>query len=519
MANQWLKGISLIFIFLASLAANVEAQTLSSSESLSKKFNYLDQSSAERISLVRGANIELNDYLGRSSNHEGIRQYLSSIYNKGSAGLIGRIDADSYLLIERRGFRGDRLIKVKGGRAEVLFSTKGREWGANTRIYSATLSPSAKHISILLSQEGAITNYDLVFYDMTTQRLGEAFKVLGGYAGWLSDSIFVALSNFEYQWLLYDTGRQESALVSHQNFMELTGMVASPPTPAAAAATILQNPKEIISEILFVTSFDGARVPLVVQRMQGTIKNGNLPVLIKAYGGFGVHFLERAILDTMEQNFIRSGGVVISAGLRGGSELGNEWHRAAQGPTKKIKTYEDLAATAEYLVKEGWTKASRIVSTGTSNGGLTVAATALLFPDRFGLVIPVAGVLDLSAYNTLDSTYFPNWKQDYGDPQVPADLEAILGISPVELVARQSKTKFLVITGDDDDRVNPAHSIKFFQALEEQGGSPENVYLACIDHTGHASVAPLGGSPEWLATNRYWTMIYDHLEMKFVSHF
>ena len=78
---------------------------------------------------------------------------------------------------------------------------------------------------------------------------------------------------------------------------------------------------------VFATSKDGTRVPLNIIRRKGTKLDGNNPVLLTGYGGYGVSY-SPAFLGSRNRVWFDAGGVYVTANLRGGGEFGEEWHHA-----------------------------------------------------------------------------------------------------------------------------------------------------------------------------------------------
>jgi prolyl oligopeptidase len=181
---------------------------------------------------------------------------------------------------------------------------------------------------------------------------------------------------------------------------------------------------------------------------------------------------------------------------------------------KKITTYQDLAAAAEEVVKEGWTKPSLIISTGTSNGGLTVSATALLFPQDFGLVIPIAGVDDFLGKERLDPAN-QGWDEEYGDATDPNMLPSMTAVSPVENARNLGSQHFLIVDGLSDTRVNHVHSLKLQAAIEELGGSAGWSELASFQAAGHALASyPYQNTISWHVNSLIWTAIFNQAGWK-----
>ena len=60
--------------------------------------------------------------------------------------------------------------------------------------------------------------------------------------------------------------------------------------------------------------------------------------------------------------WVSAGGVYAVAGLRGGNEEGEEWHRAGM-LDRKQNVFDDFHAAAEALIRDGWTTPARWAST------------------------------------------------------------------------------------------------------------------------------------------------------------
>lgn len=263
------------------------------------------------------------------------------------------------------------------------------------------------------------------------------------------------------------------------------------------------------SEFFDSISADGTTIPANIIYRSDITPNGNRPVLMKSYGGFDSPGYLDPRFDRGVLEFLKRGGIFVGPALRGGNEGGPAWHKAAV-KENKIKTYQDLDAVARQLVTNGWTHSKKIAIQGTSNGGLTTAATALLYPSDFGLAIPIAGVDDLLGKDTLDSIY-EGWSYEYGSSEKDADY--LTKISPLENARNQGQVKFLIIDGAQDTRVNPAHSIKLAKALLDQGGNPTNTFLYTIVNGGHwAESVTLNGNIGLNVAIAIWTMIYDMAE-------
>ncbi|GMA40371.1 prolyl oligopeptidase family serine peptidase [Mobilicoccus caccae] len=232
------------------------------------------------------------------------------------------------------------------------------------------------------------------------------------------------------------------------------------------------------------TSDDGTRVPYWLIRSADT--EGSVPTLMYGYGGFNVPL--GASYSPMNIAWVQAGGAVAIANLRGGGEFGTEWYE--QGKLQhKQNVFDDFAAVARHLVDEGVTSRAQLAAYGGSNGGLLVGALITQHPDLVAAAAPMVGVLDLLRFHRF--TIGSSWISDYGDPDVAEDFEVALAYSPLHNVREGTAyPATIVVTGDHDDRVVPAHSHKFTATLQhaQAGGAP--VLTRIETSTGHGAGKP-----------------------------
>lgn len=247
------------------------------------------------------------------------------------------------------------------------------------------------------------------------------------------------------------------------------------------------RPEDLETQQVFVASGDGTRVPLFLTYRKGLVRDGAAPCILTGYGGFDI--AQTPYFSVQNLVWMERGGVLASACLRGGGEYGREWHEAGT-KLRKQNTFDDFIACAEWLVRERWTSTPRLAISGGSNGGLLVGACMTQRPELFGAALPAVGVLDMLRYHTWTIGWA--WKSDYGSAEDEAEFRALLAYSPLHNVRKGTAyPPTLVTTGDHDDRVFPAHSMKFAAALQEAQGGPAPVLIRIETRAGHGAGKPM----------------------------
>lgn len=247
---------------------------------------------------------------------------------------------------------------------------------------------------------------------------------------------------------------------------------------------------EYVTSEVFYPSKDGTKIPMFITHRKGIKMDGNNPVLLFGYGGFNVSKTPDFKLERLV--FMENGGIFAAACLRGGGEYGEAWHQAGTQLNKQ-NVFDDFIAAAEYLIREKYTNAGKIAIGGRSNGGLLVGACMMQRPDLFKAALPTVGVMDMLRYHKFTIGWA--WKGDFGSSEDEVNFRNLYSYSPLHNIREgQPYPATLVITGDHDDRVVPAHSFKFIATLQEKYKGP-NLQLIRIDlNSGHASTTITGSS-------------------------
>jgi prolyl oligopeptidase len=209
------------------------------------------------------------------------------------------------------------------------------------------------------------------------------------------------------------------------------------------------------------------------------------PAVLYGYGGFNVSLTPAYTAQALA--WVAAGGVWAVANLRGGSEHGEEWHRAGMRERKQ-NVFDDFAAAGEHLVAEGWTTHRQLAVMGGSNGGLLVGATLTQRPDLAAAVVCSAPLLDMVRYERFGLGR--TWNDEYGTAEDPVELGWLLGYSPYHAVREGTAyPAVLFTTFESDTRVDPLHGRKLAAALQHATASQAPVVLRRETSVGHGARA------------------------------
>ena len=279
------------------------------------------------------------------------------------------------------------------------------------------------------------------------------------------------------------------------------------PTPLRVPVLIPFNAYETVRE--WAVSRDGTRVPMTILRPRKLALDGRNPLILSGYGGYGIAQSPAFVLH--RELWLAQGGVHVTANLRGGSEFGDAWHRAGQLAAKQ-NVFDDFLACARRLVELGYTSPGKLAIVGGSNGGLLMGAALTQAPELFRAVVGHVGIYDMLRVE-LDPNGAFN-VTEFGSVRDPAQFRALWAYSPYHRVRDGEKYPgVLLLTGDNDGRVNPMHSRKMAARLQAATASgPEKpVLLRTSAATGHGQGTALPDRLAELAD--VYAFLFDQLGM------
>jgi oligopeptidase B len=185
------------------------------------------------------------------------------------------------------------------------------------------------------------------------------------------------------------------------------------------------------------------------------------------------------------RTLLTRGVLHVTAHVRGGMENGYRWYASGR-MADKDNSFNDLIGAAESLIRDGLTRAGRIVLHGGSAGGLLVGTAVMRRPELFAGVIadvPFVDVLDtmLDADLPLTPPEWPEW----GNPGESDDARRRIGkYAPTEIVAPVTYPCILATAGLTDPRVTYWEPARWIATLNAQAtGGPFLLWTEL--HAGH----------------------------------
>ena len=204
-------------------------------------------------------------------------------------------------------------------------------------------------------------------------------------------------------------------------------------------------------EQIYAPAADGVKIPVSVVHLKGQKKDGRNPIYLYAYGSYG--FPIDINFNPQIFSLVDRGVVVAVAHIRGGGELGKQWHDDGRMMHKK-NTFTDFISSAEYLVNQGYGTKDKLVIEGGSAGGLLMGAVTNMRPDLFKAVVNEVPFVDV--INTMLDESLPltvSEFEEWGNPKEKPAFDYMMSYSPYDNVQAKSYPTILVKTSFNDSQV------------------------------------------------------------------
>jgi len=244
-----------------------------------------------------------------------------------------------------------------------------------------------------------------------------------------------------------------------------------------------------------VTSGDGTKIPVTLVSKQTADITHPAPVIMTSYGGFGMATTPQ--FSVLVALMMEIGAIFAVPHIRGGGEFGAAWHAAGRGRNRQA-AFDDFIAAAEWLCGQGLTSPAMLAIFGGSNSGLLVGTAITQRPELFGAALCIAPLLDMIRYEHFDDA--AKWRDEYGTATDPDDFRSLYSYSPYHQVHKDiNYPATLFVSGDKDDRCNPAHVRKMVALMQDRVAQFSPIILDYSEQRGHSAALPLSVRVDALA--------------------
>jgi prolyl oligopeptidase len=250
----------------------------------------------------------------------------------------------------------------------------------------------------------------------------------------------------------------------------------------AAVANILVNFdfKNIEYNYKEIEAKDSKKIPIIICKKKETVLSGS-PTLLESYGGYGISYENEFSSPIVD--FIERGGVYVRAYIRGGGELGEDWHKQGSG-INKSNTFNDFISVAKFLVDSGYTNPNKLAIKGGSHGGLVVGVAYSLEPKLFKAAICNAAPLDILNLLLKTKSIFQN--NEYGDFRNQNELDSLVKYNPYYNIKDSINYPSLFIyASENDERVPFINQAKFAALMQNRERQKNPILFFLEKNAGH----------------------------------
>ena len=192
--------------------------------------------------------------------------------------------------------------------------------------------------------------------------------------------------------------------------------------------------------------------------------NAQYPIIAYVYPGPQTESVSKTFVPrSQSQNLAQLGFIVIEVGNRGGHPSRSKWYHnfgygnlRDYGLADKKRAIEQLAALHPFI------DIDRVGIYGHSGGGFMSTAAMLVYPDFFKVAVSSSGNHENNVYNRW-------WSEKHHGVKEITDKDGAVkfeyAIEKNSEIAKNLKGRLLITTGDIDNNVHPANTLRLAAAL------------------------------------------------------
>jgi oligopeptidase B len=269
---------------------------------------------------------------------------------------------------------------------------------------------------------------------------------------------------------------------------------------------------DYITERVFTTARDGARVPVSIVYHKNFVKDGTRPLLLYGYGSYGASMepsFSSARLSLLDRGF-----AYAIAHIRGGEEMGRTWYEDGKLLNKK-NTFTDFIDVAEDLIEKDFTNKEKIFAMGGSAGGLLMGAVVNMRPDLFKGIVAAVPFVDVVTTMLDESIPLTTFEYDeWGNPNDAEYYNYMKSYSPYDNVEAKDYPAMLVTTGLHDSQVQYWEPANWVDKLRELKTDKNPILMHTNMEAGHGGASGRFQRLNEMARNYAWLVDLARVDTK-----
>ncbi|MHC0448424.1 S9 family peptidase [Flavobacterium sp. 3-218] len=242
-----------------------------------------------------------------------------------------------------------------------------------------------------------------------------------------------------------------------------------------------------IEERVWATARDGVKVPISMVYRKGLEKNGKNPLLLYAYGSYGITM--DTYFSSTRLSLLDRGFVYAIAHIRGGEDLGRQWYEDGK-LLKKKNTFTDFIDCSKFVIDQKFTSPEHLYAEGGSAGGLLMGVIVNEAPELYNGVIAQVPFVDVITTMLDDSIPLTTGEYDeWGNPNNKKYYDYMLSYSPYDNVKAQEYPNMYVSTGLHDSQVQYWEPAKWVAKLRDLKTNNKLLFLDTNMDAGHGGAS------------------------------
>lgn len=242
-----------------------------------------------------------------------------------------------------------------------------------------------------------------------------------------------------------------------------------------------------VEERVWATARDGVKVPISMVYKKGLEKNGKNPLLLYAYGSYGITM--DAYFSSTRLSLLDRGFVYAIAHIRGGEDLGRQWYEDGK-LLKKKNTFTDFIDCSKFVIDHKYTSPEHLYAEGGSAGGLLMGVIVNEAPELYNGVIAQVPFVDVITTMLDDSIPLTTGEYDeWGNPNNKKYYDYMLSYSPYDNVKAQEYPNMYVSTGLHDSQVQYWEPAKWVAKLRDLKTNNKLLFLDTNMDAGHGGAS------------------------------